>query len=95
MKNTINEAIKELECNNIFDFEATDGLLAIYKNLYDRISSDVFGVCKVCYEIPTRDSYCNCKIPLDEISGNGMTRAELMVFIDLYESTEKNSIRKI
>ena len=87
MKNLINQAIIDLKENNVYDIATTEHLLDKYKHLYERISTDVFGVCPTCYEIPTKESYCNCKIKLDA-SGNEMTRAELIVFIDLYEDVE-------
>jgi len=90
MKNLINQAIIDLKENNVYDIATTGHLLDNYKHLYERISTDVFGVCSTCYEIPTRESYCNCTIKLDA-SGNEMTRAELLVFIDLYEEIDEKA----
>ena len=90
MKNLINQAIIDLKENNVYDIATTGHLLDNYKHLHERISPDVFGVCPTCYEIPTRESYCNCKIKLDA-SGNEMTRAELLVFINLYEEIDEKA----
>jgi hypothetical protein len=58
--------------------------LKIYQVLYQISKTEFEKTCTICYEISSKDSYCNCKIPTIG------KRTDLKKFVDLYEFANNN-----
>lgn len=104
MKKVLQSAIIQFQENDALDFSKTEKLLNLNKNLYEKVKLQFFKTCKICYEINTIDSFCNCKIECaviclgcEEFSmfdtsidckNNGFNRTDLIQFMAIYENTE-------
>ncbi|SNB22510.1 membrane hypothetical protein [Flavobacterium psychrophilum] len=104
MKQLIESATSQFQENDLLDFSKTEKLLNLHKDLYEKVKSEFLKTCKICYEINTIDSFCNCKVECavmclgcEEFSmfdtsidckNNGFNRTDLIQFMAIYENTE-------
>ena len=89
MKKELQLATTQFKKNDSLDRIPTEKLLKLHKQLYEKSKLAFLKTCTICYEISSIDSFCNCKILLNNgIEIEHINRLNLKDFIVIYENTE-------